>query len=452
MTWKSYPAYKPSGVNWLGDVPKGWEVKRLKLTTRLTDRKVEANEDNPLSYVGLENIESWTGRIVGLNVNTVPTGTANAFKARNTLFGKLRPYLAKACNPDFDGLCSTELLVMEGIEYDRRALLYALLSDGFIRLVDSSTYGSKMPRANWDFIGNCVLPVPQLPEQRAIADFLDRETGKIDRLVAKKRELIEKLREERAALISEVVTGKRPIPTGRDGSPNRPRGRQEDGRLGEASLPKMKPSGVEWFGDVPERWEVKRLSRCAFFQEGPGLRNWQFMQDGIRVICVTNITDTGISFSNYEKFVSQEEYGATYRHFTVAKGDLLLSSSGNSWGKVATYDADDVAILNTSTIRVNENACQTVDPEFAWLASCVGGNAGAVGFVHDRFMPAEFRSIPSVARVGGRSILTRATRHRGLSRPGDGEDRPTGGEGGGGHRATAGIPRGADYGGGDGED
>jgi type I restriction enzyme S subunit len=71
---------------------------------------------------------------------------------------------------------------------------------------------------------------------------------------------------------------------------------------------------------------------------------------------VTNITDEGISFSNFEKFISEKEYLSGYRHFTVAKGDLLLSSSGHSWGKVASYDADEPVILNTSTIRVNEGA------------------------------------------------------------------------------------------------
>jgi type I restriction enzyme S subunit len=141
-----YPRYKPSGVDWLGDVPEHWEAKRLKMAVHLTDKKVDADEDNPVPYIGMENIESWTGRLLPINPDIVPTGTANAFKAGQTLFGKLRPYLAKACNPDFDGLCSTELLVLNGVEFDRDSLRYALLSDGFIKLVDSSTYGSKMPR------------------------------------------------------------------------------------------------------------------------------------------------------------------------------------------------------------------------------------------------------------------------------------------------------------------
>ena len=73
------------------------------------------------------------------------------------------------------------------------------------------------------------------------------------------------------------------------------------------------------------------------------------------MICVTNITSHGIDFSYYSRFIAENEYRTDYRRFTVNRGDLLLSSSGNSWGKVAEYDSNEQVILNTSTIRLNEN-------------------------------------------------------------------------------------------------
>jgi len=251
MKRKPYPKYKPSGVEWLGDVPEHWEVKRLKMAAHLTDKKVEADEEHPVPYIGMENIESWTGRLLLISPNVVPTGTANTFKVGHTLFGKLRPYLAKACNPNFDGLCSTELLVLKSHDLDQHGLLYLLLSDGFVKLVDSSTYGSKMPRASWDFIGNCVLPVPSAAEQRAIAAFLDRETGRIDTLIAKKRELVERLKEKRTALISHTVTHGLPP--------------EAAAKAGLPVNPPFKPSGIEWLGDIPKHWDVMALkwrSRC----------------------------------------------------------------------------------------------------------------------------------------------------------------------------------------------
>jgi type I restriction enzyme S subunit len=197
--------------------------------------------------------------------------------------------------------------------------------------------------------------MPYIAEQQTIAAFLDRETAKIDALIAEQQRLIDLLKEKRQAVISHAVT--------KGLNPNAP----------------MKDSGIEWLGEVPEHWEIQKFSRCAFFQEGPGLRNWQFTQDGIRVICVTNITEFGVIFSNYEKFISIDEYQTIYKHFTVSKGDLLLSSSGNSWGKVAEFESDEVAILNTSTIRVNEISSRLVIRSYIKWLLVSGGTREQLG-------------------------------------------------------------------------
>ena len=253
MRQPPYPTYKPSGVDWLGMVPAHWELTRLKMFAPLTDTKVEANEEQPVPYIGMENVESWTANL-SFTGDVVPTGTANEFKAGHTLFGKLRPYLAKACNPDFDGLCSTEFLVLKCIGANSRAFLYSLLTGGFVKLVDSSAYGSKMPRASWNFVGNCILPVAPAPEQHAIANFLDGETAKIDTLVARKRTLVERLKEKRAALISRTVTRGLPPDAAR--------------LAGLPPYPKLKPSGIDWLGDVPQDWKIVRIGREITLQRG----------------------------------------------------------------------------------------------------------------------------------------------------------------------------------------
>jgi type I restriction enzyme S subunit len=329
MKLPAYPKTKPSlpaeasakaGVvdgstsltaGWLGDVPEHWEVKRLKIAAHLTDKKVEADEENPVPYIGMENIESWTGRLLPINPDVVPTGTANAFKAGHTLFGKLRPYLAKACNPDFDGLCSTELLVLNGVEFDRDSLRYTLLSEGFIKLVDSSTYGSKMPRASWDFIGNCIVPIAPPPEQRAIAAFLDRETGRIDRLVAKKRELIERLQEKRSALISRTVT--RGLPA------------EAATKAGLPVNPPMKDSGLDWLGEIPAHWEVKKLGYGAYLQGGYAFASEKFDSEGVPVVRMSNLK-RGVLDTSDASCVGQEN---CLDDFALAEGDLLWGMSGS---------------------------------------------------------------------------------------------------------------------------
>ncbi len=206
MSLRPYAHYKPSGIDWLGDLPEHWAVKRLKSVARRIDKKIEADEECLAPYIGLEHVEPWTGRLLPLDSDLQPVGISNKFSEGDTLFGKLRPYLAKASNVDFEGLCSSEFLVLRAEALDRRFLLFTLLSEGFISLVDASTYGAKMPRAGWNSIGACGLPVPPLAEQLVIASHLERETAKIDDLLSKKRTLIERLREKRSALISRVVT------------------------------------------------------------------------------------------------------------------------------------------------------------------------------------------------------------------------------------------------------
>lgn len=338
MRYPAYPEYKESGVQWLGQVPEHWEVKRLKKAAHLNDRKVEADEESPVPYIGMENIESWTGKLLPIDRDIVPSGVANRFTAKNTLFGKLRPYLGKAYNPDFDGLCSTELLVIESEGFDRRTLLYWLLTDGFIELVDSSTYGSKMPRTNWDFIGNCLLPVPPLPEQTAIANFLDRETGRIDTLVAKKRRLIALLKEKRTVLISRAVTRGLPASVARE--------------FGLEPHTRFKDSGIEWLGQVPEGWEVKKLgfiTKKIGSGKTPSGGAETYVDEGIMFLRSQNVYDEGL---NLEDVVYIDEgTDADMATSRVQPKDILLNITGASLGRTCIVPDE------FSRANVNQHVC-----------------------------------------------------------------------------------------------
>ena len=242
--WKSYPAYKDSGVEWLGEIPEHWEVKRLKYVAPFSTVKLAEKPDD-LSYLGLENIESTTGRLLlDAPIENVES-TVGVFEKGNVLFGKLRPYLAKVAYMDFRGVCTTELLALQPKDtVNGKFLFYRLLSQNFIKLVNSLTYGTKMPRASGEQIGSIAIQLPSLFEQHSIAAFLDRETTKINALIAKKERLVELLQEKRAALISQAVT-KGLDPTG-----------------------PVRDSGVGWLGEIPEHWEVKRLKFVANFWGG----------------------------------------------------------------------------------------------------------------------------------------------------------------------------------------
>ncbi|HZK26279.1 MAG TPA: restriction endonuclease subunit S [Thermoclostridium sp.] len=194
---------RDSGVYWIGKIPSHWSVMRLKSQIKLSNEKTS---DNNLPYIGMENIESWTGKYVKKN-EVKPESTSNVYKAGNILFGKLRPYLAKVFITEDDGICSSEFLVFKSFQLERKYLFYYLISSSFIDVVNSSTYGAKMPRANWDFIGNCPITIPPKEEQKEIVKYLDSVFIKIDSLIRNTEQIVERLRELKTRLISDVVTG-----------------------------------------------------------------------------------------------------------------------------------------------------------------------------------------------------------------------------------------------------
>ena len=104
----------------------------------------------------MENIESWTGKRIKTE-EIIPESISNRFYKGDILFGKLRPYLAKIFLAPNDGICSSEFLVLRSEAIEKRFLFYSIVSHEFIDTVNSSTYGAKMPRANWQFIGNCFI-------------------------------------------------------------------------------------------------------------------------------------------------------------------------------------------------------------------------------------------------------------------------------------------------------
>mgnify|MGYP002744330475 CR=1 FL=1 len=227
---------KPSGVDWIGEIPSSWQVAPLKYGASCSSDLSTYTADDSKEYLALENVESWTGRLVGLDERPDSVDSSvSVFSETDVLFGKLRPYLAKVCRPDFRGVCSTELLCVSPMSYCCDYLFWLLISKGFIDVINAESYGVKMPRTSWAQMGAHYCPVPPLSEQQAIAGHLDAETAKIDQAMSLLRRELETLEQLKKSVIHEAVT------KGLD-----------------PTVP-MKPSGVEWIGDIPEHWEVQRL-------------------------------------------------------------------------------------------------------------------------------------------------------------------------------------------------
>ena len=198
---KSAPL-KPSGIEWIGDIPSHWEIKKLKFLVSLIDNKTKDGHS-----ISLENIESGTGKLI--ETENTYDGEGISFKENDLLFGKLRPYLAKVYLSALKGRALGDFYVMRANKgTNPNFLKFVLLSDWFIKIVDSSTYGTKMPRASWDFTGGMRIPLPPISEQDCISSYLETKCSEVDTFIIEKQNIIQKLDAYKKSLIFECVTGK----------------------------------------------------------------------------------------------------------------------------------------------------------------------------------------------------------------------------------------------------
>jgi|GEM_PF-2077717 len=137
------------------------------------------------------------------------------------------------------------------------------------------------------------------------------------------------------------------------------------------SIRKVKPKAISEIlqiislkYSIPENWYWYRFGDVVFFQEGPGIRNWQFRKEGVKLLNVGNFVNGKLILTNTDKYISEEELNEKYQHFRIEEGDLLFASSGGSWGKTAWFvDPGYPVILNTSTIRLKFYS-KTFDPGY----------------------------------------------------------------------------------------
>lgn len=241
-SFRRYAEYRDSGVEWVEEVPMGWEVKPLKITATINDDTLLENTDPDFEfdYVDIGSVDYVEGisSKETMTFENAPSRARRRVKSGDSIVSTVRTYLrAIASIGEFDKplIVSTGFAVVRPKSVYSDFLAYALKASFFVQSVVARSVGVSYPAVNTSEVGNISVPVPSEKEQTAIAAFLDRETAKIDGLIEKQEHLIELLREKRQAVISHIVT--------KGLNPNA----------------KLKDSGVEWLGEVPEGWAIKSL-------------------------------------------------------------------------------------------------------------------------------------------------------------------------------------------------
>ena len=242
---------KPSGIDWIGDIPESWKVRPLKYLAKCNqDVLLETTApDYSFRYVDIGSVTYERG-ITGyqeLRFEDSPSRARRKVSVGDTIISTVRTYL-KAIEIISDSenvIVSTGFAVYTPDEaIYPQYLYYFCKSEGFVQEIDKNSYGIAYPAINTDLLSRICIAYPCYEEQQAIADFLDKECAQIDSIAADLEKQIALLQQYKKSLITETVT------KGLD-----------------KSVP-MKDSGVEWIGEIPEHWEISRVRHLASLCSG----------------------------------------------------------------------------------------------------------------------------------------------------------------------------------------
>ena len=313
-----YPAYKPSGIPWLGDVPGHWEVRRIKTLFRELDERSSDGRGELLSLTrakGLVPQSEASNRIASVadlsNYKTCYPGVL--------VMNRMQAWSGMFAVASMDGLVSPDYCVFGAIDpchvkYFEHLFKTPLLVAQFAR--KSKGIGSGFNRLYTDDFGSTPIACPPLPEQRAIVRYLDHVDRRIRRYIAAKTKLIALLEEEKQAVVNQAVT----------------RGLDPNVRL--------KPSGVEWLGDMPEHWEVRRLRQVAGILRGKFThrpRNDPSLYDGSYPFIQTgDVSGAGKLITEYRQTLNEQGLAVSKM---FPSGTLVMTIAANI-GDVAILDFD----------------------------------------------------------------------------------------------------------------
>jgi type I restriction enzyme S subunit len=329
LKYKKYDNYKPSGVEWLGDVPEHWGVKRVKAISRIkrgaSPRPIADpryfSDNGEYSWVRIADVTANSHYLLETKDTLSKLGANLSVKIYE---GEL--FLSIAGSVGKPMISKIKCCIHDGFVYfpdlkKGQEFLYRIFETGR-PYVGLGKHGTQL-NLNTETIANIKIPFPPLEEQTAIANFLDHKTAQIDKAIAQKGQLIELLKERRQILIHEAVT------------------------QGLDKSVEMKDSGVEWIGEVPKGWEVKKLKHVGKMVNGYAFNSNEFVEQGVRVMKISNIQTMNIDWS--EASFINEKYYDKLPQYRIFKNDIVFALTRpiiSTGIKAAIVKSNDKILLN----------------------------------------------------------------------------------------------------------
>lgn len=321
-TYQKYPEYKESGEYWMGEIPEHWEIKKLKHVFQ--EKKKLTNSNLRCGSISF-------GKVVYKDDEKIPESTKASYQ--EVLAGE---FLINPLNLNYDlvslriGLSQINVVVSSGyivlknvIELDKSYFNYLLhrYDVAYMKLLGSGVRQT----ISFNHIANSLLAFPRLPEQTAIAAFLDDKTAKIDCALAQKEKMIALLKERKQIIIQNAVTGKWSM---------------VNGQWLMTPKEKMKDSGVEWIGEIPEGWEVKALKYIAHLESGSTISSENFVEEGYPVFGGNGFRGYATKFTNEGKHALIGRQGALCGNVNYADGKFFASEHA-----IVVYHKKDINVL-----------------------------------------------------------------------------------------------------------
>jgi type I restriction enzyme S subunit len=323
MKYQTYPAYKDSGVEWLGDVPEHWDVIQIKhlsavqrgASPRPIDDPKYFDDEGEYAWVRIADVSSSDGVLRETTQRLSNLGNSLSVKIHSgELFISIAGTVGKPCISEIkacihDGFVYFPTLKIPPI------FLYRIFEAGLC-YGGLGKLGTQL-NLNTETIGAIRVALPNSKELEHVLNFLDHETAKIDTLIEKQQRLIELLKEKRQAVISHAVT--------KGLNPNAP----------------MKESGVAWLGDVPEGWEVWKFSHFApIITCGiASTPTYVDENEGMPFLSAQNIQGNKLSLHKYN-YISHELHRQLTQHRKPERGDLLVTRVGAGIGAACVIETD----------------------------------------------------------------------------------------------------------------
>lgn len=349
------------------ELPEGWVLTKLADLISPSKERIEPSNAPDMIYIGLEHIESNTGRITDHGYAKDTKSTKTCFHKGDVLYGKLRPYLNKVCTPDFEGVCSTDILVFnKKPNLESLYLKHFLKTPEFVDYANNNMKGVQLPRISFETLSKYEIPLPPLAEQHRIVAAIEALFARLDATEARLARVPEIMKQFRQSVLAAACEGRLTEVYQKNLLVNNSMERiqKESEQLFNNSITKWDKQFEpidKYQGNLPENWRWEKLGECTIkITDGEHFRP-KTVTKGIFFLSAKDIKDDHIDF-NDPLFIDEETAEKARKRCNPEINDILVVSRGAGVGRCCIVDTNKIFCLLGSVILIKTN--EKIDPKY----------------------------------------------------------------------------------------